>query len=80
MDEVSIVGIDLANQVFQVHGAAAGGRVLFRKKKLSRPQFAKFMAACPHASWRWRAAEPHIIGVGNCPGTAMTSGSSHRST
>lgn len=29
---------------FQVHGAAADGRVLFRKK-LSRPQFAKFMAS-----------------------------------
>jgi transposase len=46
MDEVSIVGVDLAKQVFQVHGAAADGRVLFRKK-LSRPQFAKFMAALP---------------------------------
>ncbi len=31
MDGVSIVGVDLAKQVFQVHGAAADGRVLFRK-------------------------------------------------
>lgn len=46
MNEVSIVGVDLAKQVFQVHGAAADGRVLFRKK-LSRPQFAKFMTALP---------------------------------
>lgn len=46
MDEVSIVGVDLAKQVFQVHGAAVDGRVLFRKK-LSRPQFAKFMAGLP---------------------------------
>jgi transposase len=46
MNEVSIVGVDLAKQVFQVHGAAADGRVLFRKR-LSRPQFAKFMAALP---------------------------------
>lgn len=46
MEEVSIVGVDLAKQVFQVHGAAADGRVLFRKK-LSRPQFAKFMATLP---------------------------------
>src|SRR5690606_33052189 len=46
MDEVSIVGVDLAKQVFQVHGAAADGRVLFGKK-LSRPQFARFMAALP---------------------------------
>lgn len=42
----SIVGVDLAKQVFQLHGAAADGRALFRKK-LSRPQFAKFMAALP---------------------------------
>ncbi|AXO16400.1 transposase [Thalassospira profundimaris] len=46
MDEISIVGVDLAKQVFQLHGAAADGRALFRKK-LSRPQFAKFMAALP---------------------------------
>jgi hypothetical protein len=35
MEEVSIVGIDLAKQVFQIHGAASDGRVVFRKK-LSR--------------------------------------------
>ena len=46
MDVVSIIGVDLAKQVFQVHGAAADGQVLFRKK-LSRPQFAKFMAVVP---------------------------------
>jgi len=44
MSEVSIIGVDLAKQVIQVHGAAADGRALFRKK-LSRPQFAKFMAS-----------------------------------
>lgn len=46
MEEVSIVGVDLAKQVLQVHGASADGRVLFRKR-LSRPQFAKFMASLP---------------------------------
>jgi transposase len=46
MNEISIVCIDLAKQVFQVHGAAEDGRVLFRKK-LSRQQFAKFMATLP---------------------------------
>lgn len=43
MEEVSIVGVDLAKQVFQVHGAASDGRVVFRKK-LSRAQFPRFMA------------------------------------
>ncbi len=46
MDEVSIVGIDLAKQVFQVHGAARDGSILFRKK-LTRQQFARFMASLP---------------------------------
>lgn len=38
MGGISIVGADLAKNVFQVHGAAADGFVIFRKK-LSRPQF-----------------------------------------
>jgi transposase len=37
MKEVSIIGVDLAKNVFQLHGAAADGTVVFRKK-LSRPQ------------------------------------------
>ncbi len=44
MEEVGIIGVDLAKQVIQVHGGAADGRVLFRKKH-SRPQFGKFMAS-----------------------------------
>lgn len=43
MGEVSIIGVDLAKNVFQVHGAAEDGSVVYRKK-LSRPQFARFMA------------------------------------
>ena len=46
MGEVTIIGVDLAKNVFQVHGAGADGSVLFRKK-LSRPQFARFMADQP---------------------------------
>jgi transposase len=41
MKEISIIGVDLAKNVFQLHGAAADGLVLFRKKLL-RPQFAWF--------------------------------------
>lgn len=46
MEEVTIIGVDLAKNVFQVHGAAADGRPVFRKK-LSWPQFARFMAQQP---------------------------------
>ncbi len=42
MEEITIIGVDLAKNVFQVHGAAADGSIVFRKK-LSRPQFARFM-------------------------------------
>lgn len=44
MGEVSIIGLDLAKNVFQAHGAAADGSVVFRRK-LSRAQLLKFMAA-----------------------------------
>lgn len=43
MNNDIIIGIDLAKNVFQLHGAQRDGQVLFRKK-LSRPQFAKFCA------------------------------------
>ncbi|GGO55400.1 Transposase [Roseovarius pacificus] len=43
MTEVTIVGLDLAKRVFQVHGASADGGVVFRKK-LSRRQVLAFFA------------------------------------
>lgn len=46
MKEVSIIGVDLAKNVFQLHGASADGQPVFRKK-LSRLQFERFMAARP---------------------------------
>lgn len=46
MDNVSIVGIDLAKRSFQLHGADADGSVLFRKK-LSRPQLISFLSKLP---------------------------------
>ncbi|WP_271557517.1 efflux RND transporter periplasmic adaptor subunit [Bradyrhizobium sp. CCBAU 45394] len=46
MSEVSIIGLDLAKNVFQMHGADASGTVLFRKK-LRRDQVLKCLAAQP---------------------------------
>lgn len=46
MNEDIIIGVDLAKNVFQLHGARYDGEVLFRKK-LTRSQFAKFCAAHP---------------------------------
>ena len=45
MEKATIVGVDLAKNVFQLHGAA-DGTVLFRKK-LTRLQFHRFMAEQP---------------------------------
>ena len=44
MGEVSIVGLDLAKHVFQVHGAGADGSVAFRRK-LPRAKVLPFFAA-----------------------------------
>lgn len=46
MKDVTIIGVDLAKNVFQLHGAASDGTVVFRKK-LSRPQFHRFVAEHP---------------------------------
>ena len=46
MLEVSTIGLDLAKNVFQVHGANASGAVVFRKK-LRRDRVLDFLAAQP---------------------------------
>ena len=46
MNEVTIIGVDLAKNVFQLHSAAADGTVVFRKK-LPRAQFYRFMSEHP---------------------------------
>jgi transposase len=43
---VSIIGLDLAKNVFQAHGADASGAVIFRKK-LRRAQVLELFAAQP---------------------------------
>jgi transposase len=42
----TIIGVDLAKRVFQVHGASITGQVKFRKK-LTRDQFRRFMSEQP---------------------------------
>ena len=63
MGEVSIIGVDLAKNVFQLHGATADGSVVFRKK-VSRPQFARFMAPPP----------PCLVAMGACTGVRQQVG------
>ena len=46
MKKVSTIGLDLAKNVFQAHGADASGAVIFRKK-LRRAQVLEFFATQP---------------------------------
>lgn len=49
MEEISIIGLDLAKNVFQAHGAASDGSVVFRRK-LTRGQVLKFFASQPRCT------------------------------
>ncbi|MGB3316769.1 MAG: IS110 family transposase [Albidovulum sp.] len=46
MENISIIGLDLAKSVFQVHGAAADGSVVLRKK-LTRSRVLSFFGGLP---------------------------------
>src|SRR5471030_2549435 len=48
MEQATIIGIDLAKRVFQVHGAASDGRPVLRKK-VSRAQLLNLLARQPRA-------------------------------
>ena len=62
MDNVSIVGIDLAKQSFQLNGALPDGSGVFCKR-LSRPQLLAFLADIPDCSIAMEAALHPIIGA-----------------
>ena len=57
MNEVSTIGVDLAKNVFQLHGAGADGSVLFRRR-VRRAQFLEF----------FEAHERCIVAMEACPG------------
>ena len=46
MSEVTLIGIDMAKRVFQLHGARSDGSVAYRKK-LSRGQLLAVVAQQP---------------------------------
>jgi hypothetical protein len=49
MSAITIIGVDLAKRVLQLHGAKADGSVAFRKK-LSRGRFLSFLADQPRCA------------------------------
>ncbi len=46
MDNVSIIGLDIAKRSFQVHGATADGATVLRRK-LTRAKVLEFLASQP---------------------------------
>ncbi len=56
-----MIGVDLAKSIFQVHGALMSGREQFRKR-LTRPQFRKFIAGHSSAVVVMEAAAARISG------------------
>lgn len=49
MSEVTLIGIDLAKRVFQLHGARSDGSIAFRKK-LSLGQLFAFVSQQSHST------------------------------
>ena len=74
MEEVSIIGIDLAKRSFQVHGAKADGSVAYRKK-LSRGKLLSFLASQPPCTVAMEAcASAHYWGRETCSSAVGVSG------
>ena len=57
MNKISVIGLDLAKNVFQVHGIDTDGEVVVRKQ-LKRSQLRQFFARL----------EPCLIGMEACGG------------
>ena len=56
MQTITIVGLDIAKSVFQVHGVDSSGAVVIRKR-VSRLKLLEFFAALP----------PCLVGIEACP-------------
>ena len=57
MTEVSTIGLDIAKQTFQAHGADATGQILFRRK-ITRGKLVEFFSAQPRC----------LVAMGACGG------------
>lgn len=73
MTQVSTIGLDLAKNVFQVHGIATDGTVVIRRR-LRRAEVVPFSRVCRPVSSAWRPAQRRITGRGNSVNSATRSG------
>jgi hypothetical protein len=65
MNEITTVGLDLAKNVFQVHGLDAEGTTVLRKQ-LRRAQVLAFFSKLRRVCWGWRRVRRRITGRGSC--------------
>lgn len=73
MDEITTIGLDIARNVFQLHGVDADGQVVLRKS-LRRGQMQSSSRSFRLAGLAWRLARHPIIGRGRSWKLAMMSG------
>jgi hypothetical protein len=73
MDQVTTIGLDLAKQVFQEHGADVAGAVIARRS-LRRRQVLAFLAKLPGCMVGMEACARRIIGRARSPGWVMRCG------
>ena len=59
--QVTVIGVDLAKNVFQVHGAAPERTAVLRKK-LSRSQFRILWPGSQAALLPWRPVQQPLLG------------------
>lgn len=79
MEKATIIGIDLAKRVFQLHGATADGRSILRKR-VSRVQLLSFLAKQPCAIVAWRRVQQRTAGAERLRSWGTRSGSFRRFT
>ena len=75
MSEITTVGLDLAKNVFQVHGADTRGSVVLRKK-LRRAQVLEFFGKVPPCLVAMEACGGAHFWAVSWPSSATTTGSS----
>jgi hypothetical protein len=59
--QITTIGLDIAKNVFQVHGIDAAENVVVRKQ-LRRSQVIQFSRTCRRVLWAWRPVPPRTIG------------------
>ena len=73
MSNVSIIRIDLAENMYQLHGAGCDGSVVFRKK-LSRSKLLPFLASLPPCTVAAEPAPARTFGAARSARLGMRSG------